>query len=193
MGEIAALKATRGYNPNKGIMPPPVPIGDTPLERAYRWYSRLNGPPHAEMMATVNKTPDMDITADDVDLLPWIPLKPNEMACEIYPPHPNSIMTMAMTTTRAAAVVAVIHSDDDDESTSRRRRQARDEAAARQQRLAARRQAKRALMKKKRRRVKPNKWPPAKQAGPNAPLQGITSLSLLPYPSLCLCLVPRRI
>ena len=24
------------------------------------------------MMATVNKTPSMDITADDVDLLPWI-------------------------------------------------------------------------------------------------------------------------
>ena len=53
-------------------MPPPVPIGNTPLERAYRWYSRLNGPPHAEMMATVNKMPSMDITADYVDLLPWI-------------------------------------------------------------------------------------------------------------------------
>lgn len=52
--------------------PPPVPTGNSPLERAYRWYTRLSGPKRHEFKKVVKDTEAMDITQDDVDLLPWI-------------------------------------------------------------------------------------------------------------------------
>ncbi|KAL7574877.1 hypothetical protein ACA910_010711 [Epithemia clementina (nom. ined.)] len=52
--------------------PPPVPTGNSPLERAYRWYTRLSGPKRHTFKNVVGETEAMDITKADVDLLPWI-------------------------------------------------------------------------------------------------------------------------
>jgi len=44
-----------------------------PLARAHLWYNRLARPKRATMHRTVDETLGMDITHEDVDLLPWDP------------------------------------------------------------------------------------------------------------------------
>ena len=52
--------------------PPPVTQGNSPLECAYRWYTRLSGPKRHTFKQVVNETESLDIKEKDVDLLPWI-------------------------------------------------------------------------------------------------------------------------
>jgi len=50
--------------------PPPVTLGNTPLEHAYRWYTRLSGPRRSVMYSTCREGVDLQIS--EVDTLPWI-------------------------------------------------------------------------------------------------------------------------
>jgi len=61
----------RGVGKSRARPPRPT-MGDTPLERAYRWYVRIMSPSYKGMCDSVRKTAGMDITVEDVNLLPWI-------------------------------------------------------------------------------------------------------------------------
>eukprot|EP00523_Entomoneis_sp_CCMP467_P000841 CAMPEP_0168751288 /NCGR_PEP_ID=MMETSP0724-20121128/17744_1 /TAXON_ID=265536 /ORGANISM="Amphiprora sp., Strain CCMP467" /LENGTH=604 /DNA_ID=CAMNT_0008799403 /DNA_START=104 /DNA_END=1918 /DNA_ORIENTATION=+ len=50
--------------------PPPVTLGNTPLERAYRWYTRLSGPHRRELYRSADE--GVDLQRSDIDTLPWI-------------------------------------------------------------------------------------------------------------------------
>ena len=64
--------AERRRNMYKSGRPPPVTMGDDPLERAYRWYTRIQNPHYTGMCQMVRELPAIDITVDDVGLLPWV-------------------------------------------------------------------------------------------------------------------------
>jgi hypothetical protein len=52
-------------------LPPAVTQGTSPIERAYYWYDLLEAPTRQNMKCTIDKTTGMDITQNDVDVLPW--------------------------------------------------------------------------------------------------------------------------
>lgn len=52
--------------------PPPVTTGNEPVERAYRWYQRLNGVKKRTLYNVILETPGIDISKADVNLLPWV-------------------------------------------------------------------------------------------------------------------------